>query len=59
MKAFLYNVDSEWFTSWSPGVGRGHNRENHIYMFILKKVFISFVKMKKIVLFYGEIITKE
>ena len=26
MKAFWYNVDSELFTSWSPGVGRGHKR---------------------------------
>jgi hypothetical protein len=27
------------FTSWFPGVRRGHNRETHIYMFILKKIF--------------------
>jgi hypothetical protein len=27
-----HNVDSELFTSWSPGVGRGHNRENYIYI---------------------------
>jgi hypothetical protein len=32
MKAFCYIVNSELFTSWSPGVGWGHNRENHIYM---------------------------
>jgi hypothetical protein len=32
MQTFWYNVDSELFTSWSPGVGRGHNRENHIYI---------------------------
>jgi hypothetical protein len=32
MKAFWYNVDSILFKPWSPGVGRGHNRENHIYM---------------------------
>jgi hypothetical protein len=25
------------FTSWSPGVGKGHNRENYI----LKKIFLS------------------
>jgi hypothetical protein len=31
MKAFWYNVDSELLASWSPGVGRGHNREKHIY----------------------------
>jgi hypothetical protein len=39
MKASRYNEDSELFTSWSLGVGRGHNRENYIYiiMFILKK----------------------
>jgi hypothetical protein len=40
IKPFWYNVDSELLTSWSPWVGRGHNRENHIYiqcMFILKK----------------------
>jgi hypothetical protein len=30
---------SELFTSWSPGVGRGHNRESHIYMFIFLKIF--------------------
>jgi hypothetical protein len=30
------------FTSWSLGVGRGHIRENCIYIkFILKKVFFS------------------
>jgi hypothetical protein len=32
------------FTSWSLGVGWGHNRENHIhnYVFILKKkIFFS------------------
>jgi hypothetical protein len=32
MQTFWYNVDSELFTSWSPGVGRGYNRENHIYI---------------------------
>jgi hypothetical protein len=32
MKAFWYNVDSELFTSWSPGTRRSHNRENHIYI---------------------------
>jgi hypothetical protein len=39
MKAFLYNADSSFLKSWSPGVGRGHNRENHIfsYVFIEKK----------------------
>jgi hypothetical protein len=37
LKAFCYNVNSELFTSWSPGVGRGHNRENHIYMCLNKK----------------------
>jgi hypothetical protein len=31
MKAFRYNVDSNLFKLWSPGVGRGHNTENHIY----------------------------
>jgi hypothetical protein len=42
MKAFWYNVDSELFTSWSPGVGRGHNRENHIYVCLYwKKIFFS------------------
>jgi hypothetical protein len=29
------------FTSWSPGVGRGHNRENHIYSVYIKKIFFS------------------
>jgi hypothetical protein len=37
MKAFWYNVDSNLFQSLSPGVGRGHNRENHIYW--KKKIF--------------------
>jgi hypothetical protein len=37
MKTFWYNVDSELFTSWSPGVGRGHNRENHNYICLWKK----------------------
>jgi hypothetical protein len=38
MKAFWYGVDSKLWTSWLPGVGRGHNREDHIlHMFILKK----------------------
>jgi hypothetical protein len=32
MKAFWYNVDSELFISWSPGVRRGHSRENHIHL---------------------------
>jgi hypothetical protein len=27
------------YKPWSPEVGRGHNREAHIYMFILKKIF--------------------
>jgi hypothetical protein len=35
----LYNVDSSFYKSWSSGVGRGHSRENHIYMFVLKKIF--------------------
>jgi hypothetical protein len=39
MKAFLYNVDSSLFKPWSSGVRRGHSRETHIYMFILKKMF--------------------
>jgi hypothetical protein len=34
MEAFRYNIDSELFTSWSLGMGRGHNRENHYYMFV-------------------------
>jgi hypothetical protein len=29
------------FTSWSLGVGRGHNRENYIYIYIEKKIFFS------------------
>jgi hypothetical protein len=32
MQTFWYNVESELFTSWSPRVGRDHNRENHIYL---------------------------
>ena len=32
MKAFWYNVDSSLYKPWSPGVGRGHNRENYIYI---------------------------
>jgi hypothetical protein len=32
MTAFWYNLDLELFTSWSPWVGRGHDRENHIYI---------------------------
>ena len=28
MKAFLYNVDSSLSKSWSPGAGRGNNRES-------------------------------
>jgi hypothetical protein len=32
MKDFWYNVDSSLFKSWSSGVGRGHNRKNHIWM---------------------------
>jgi hypothetical protein len=28
----IYNVDSSLFKAWSLGVGRGHNRENHIYI---------------------------
>jgi hypothetical protein len=31
-EAFWYNVDSKLFTSWYPGIRRGHNRKNHIYM---------------------------
>jgi hypothetical protein len=40
MEAFWYNVDSELFTSSSPGVGRGHNRENHIYMCLYWKKYL-------------------
>jgi hypothetical protein len=29
---FWYNVESSLLKSWSPGVRRCHNRENHIYM---------------------------
>jgi hypothetical protein len=32
MTAFRYNVDSSFFKSWSLRVGKGHNRENHIYI---------------------------
>jgi hypothetical protein len=32
MKAFWYNVNSSLLKSLSPGVRRGHNKENHIYM---------------------------
>jgi hypothetical protein len=32
MKAFWYNVNSSLFKSWSPGVRRGHNKKNHMYM---------------------------
>jgi hypothetical protein len=40
MKAFWYNVDSSFLKSWSPGVGRGHNRENHIHWCLYwKKIF--------------------
>jgi hypothetical protein len=34
-------VDSELFTSWSPGARRGHNRENYIYICLYrKKIFL-------------------
>jgi hypothetical protein len=32
MKAFCYNADSRLFKSWSLVIGRGHNREHHIFM---------------------------
>jgi hypothetical protein len=32
MKVFWYKVDSSFFKSWSPGVKRSHNRENHIHL---------------------------
>jgi hypothetical protein len=42
MKAIWYNIDSELFISWSPGIGRGHNRENYIYICLYwKKIFFS------------------
>jgi hypothetical protein len=42
MKAFWCNVDSSLYKPWSPGVGRGHNRENHISMCLhWKKIFYS------------------
>jgi hypothetical protein len=31
LKSFWYNVDSSLYKSRSPGVGRGKNKENHIY----------------------------
>jgi hypothetical protein len=37
MKVFRYNIDSTVFKSWSPGVGRGHNRENHIHLCLYRK----------------------
>jgi hypothetical protein len=30
-KASLDNANSSLFKSWSPGVGWGHNKENHFY----------------------------
>jgi hypothetical protein len=41
MKAFWCNVDSKLFTSLSPGVWRGHNRENHIYICLYWKWIFS------------------
>jgi hypothetical protein len=37
MKAFWYNVDSSFFKSWSPGVVRDHNAENHIHFCLYRK----------------------
>jgi hypothetical protein len=37
MKAFWFNVDSELFTSWSPGVALVLNRENYIYICLFWK----------------------
>jgi hypothetical protein len=41
MKAVWYIVDSSIFKLWFSGVGRVHNRENHIHLFILKKKIFS------------------
>jgi hypothetical protein len=41
MKAVLYNVDSELFTSWSLGFRRGQSRENHIHWCLYRKKEIS------------------
>jgi hypothetical protein len=40
MKVFWHNVNLSFFKAWSPGVGRNHSRENHIY--------IHYVYIKKI-----------
>jgi hypothetical protein len=37
LKAFWCNVDSSFFKPWSPGVGRGHSRENHIHLCLYRK----------------------
>jgi hypothetical protein len=42
IEAFLYNVNSRFFKSWSPGVGRGHNKvKPYLHEFILRKIFFS------------------
>jgi hypothetical protein len=37
MKSFWHNVNSSLYTPWSPGVGRGHNREPTFTCLYLKK----------------------
>jgi hypothetical protein len=47
-KASLFSSDSSLYKSWSPGVGWGHNGENHFYKCLYwKKIFKFFSRTSR------------